>query len=361
MKRALLNLHRVISLVLAGFWLIQVATGVLLVFHWELDGFAAGTDSVAFSPGAISDRVAEIEAGAHGRKVTSIWTSGAVNEQFDIYVREPGASSADKWRINGAGEVLRTGLSPGGAFFDLLVRVHTEFLAGPGGRVLVGVSGVFLVSNVLIGAVLAWPRARHWRALLRWPSACPAIARNYGWHRLLGLGVFFPTLVVVTFGVLLAFEKPLGDAIAEPVTDPAPAFSVSTDRDGEIKISPELAIEAALSVYPDASLTALRMPSDARKAYEVRLRQPGEANRIYGDTVLIVSATSGEVALVTDPFRQPPGRAFMSFLFPVHTGQAIGLVGRVIALAAGCGVLVLMIFGVMLFTSRLRSRTRRSQ
>ena len=118
------------------------------------------------------------------------------------------------------------------------------------------------------------------------------------------------------------------------------------------------AIEAALSLYPDASLTALRMPTETRNAYQVLLRQPGEANRIYGRTEILVSAATGDAVLVSDPFDEPPGRAFMAALFPVHTGQVLGLPGRVAVLATGCGLLALMVFGVMLFAARLQGRRR---
>jgi hypothetical protein len=40
MKRALRSVHKYLSLTMAAMWLLQAATGVLLVFHWELDDWA---------------------------------------------------------------------------------------------------------------------------------------------------------------------------------------------------------------------------------------------------------------------------------------------------------------------------------
>lgn len=362
MRNFLLRLHRWTSLGLAAFWIVQVMTGVMLVFHWELDNLSAGGGQAAFSPEAISARLASLEADVPGRTISSVWTSGGDNEQFDIYVREPGAPSSDKWRINGGGEVLRVeeagAVLSDGAVFGLLVNLHTALLGGPVGHVLVGISGIVLFTNLLMGAWLAWPKGRQWRALLRRPPPRPAVARNHGWHRRLGLCLVLPALVVVGFGTLLSFEKQIGPAIAGPAPDMAPVFSGEAEGASAGPVSPAAAIEAALSLYPDASLTALRMPTETRNAYQVLLRQPGEANRIYGRTEILVSAATGDAVLVSDPFDEPPGRAFMAALFPVHTGQVLGLPGRVAVLATGCGLLALMVFGVMLFAARLQGRRR---
>lgn len=365
MNTLLVPLHRWISIGLVAFWMLQVATGVVLVFHWELNNLSASIEKTSFDPEAIGARIEGIQAEVPGRRVSSVWTSGGTNEQFDIYVREPGAPSSDIWRVNAAGELLRvrrtTDIVSNGGIFDLLIGLHTELLAGPAGRWLVGISGIFLLINLVAGAKLAWPRRHRWGSVFRRLRTGSPVARSFAWHRMLGLGAVVPAMMIVGSGVLLSFEAQLEPWIIDKVETAPPTLENSLTDSAAQNMSPASAIEAAMGLYPKASLTALRLPTETRRAYQVFLRQPGEANKVYGATEIHVSAANGRAILVSDPLNSSADEAFMTLLFPVHTGQVLGLTGRLLSLVTGMGLLVLMVFGGLLFAARRRNPVRRAQ
>ena len=66
MKVWLRKIHRYVSLALAAVWLVQASTGVLMVFHWELDDAWVTGDHRPLEPLAISRRRAARATGATG-------------------------------------------------------------------------------------------------------------------------------------------------------------------------------------------------------------------------------------------------------------------------------------------------------
>ena len=61
--------------------------------------------------------------------------------------------------------------------------------------------------------------------------------------------------------------------------------------------------------------------------------------------MVYVAAADGRLLLVEDAFDAPRARAFMDNLYPVHTGEALGFVGRLIALATGVWLLTMLVLG----------------
>src|SRR3546814_11799418 len=123
----------------------------------------------------------------------SDWSSDVCSSDLD------GAGGPLTLRIDGAGHVLRRhapgdGVSNGGLFV-LAYDLHETVLAGNAGAWFVDISGLLLLSNIILGIKLAWPGKGHLGRALRPPSARPALARLYGWHRMAGLWLAVPDFI----------------------------------------------------------------------------------------------------------------------------------------------------------------------
>ena len=82
--------------------------------------------------------------------------------------------------------------------------------------------------------------------------------------------------------------------------------------------------------------------------------QPDEWRRVYGTSVVYVAAADGRVLRTEDALRAPTATAFMSNLYPVHTGEALGVAGRVFILLVGAWLLAMLVLGVGLWLARRR-------
>lgn len=339
------RIHRWISLAVAAFWLIQAATGVLSVFHWELeDAGVAGAHSPT-DLAAIDRRLGALAPEGSGRRIISVWTTAGAPDRYDVTVAEGERERAV--RVAGDGTVLRDKGEGERGTMGTIVAIHQELLAGDAGGWIVGISGLLLCTNLILGLVLAWPKRGFWRRSLTPVGKGPLVGRLYSWHRAIGLWAAVPALFLVGAGVLLKFEDGTAKLIgAEPVA--APPVSAFAGR----PVGFAVAARAAIAAVPGSRLTAVAMPAGDKPVYRVRVLAPGERRRAYGTTTIFVDARTGTALSIARADAAPPTRAFMDGLYAVHTGEFGGLAGRLLVLALGLWLAAMIVMGVLLWWRR---------
>jgi uncharacterized iron-regulated membrane protein len=317
----------------------------LLVFRYELDDALLHGAPAAFDARALTARLESI-ADAKG-VASDVWTSGSKRDRFDIYYTD--ARGQDRtMRVNGVGEVLRDepngSLASTGAAFEALHRLHTSLYAGRAGEWIVAMSGLLLVTNLVIGLKLGWPRGgRRREALL--PRVRGSLgARRLTLHRSIGLWIALPLVLVAACGVALVF-RPEIEAWLRAGIDAPTRTAAGADR-ATPWITPDVAVRVAMARLPDATLTALVLPEQERPWYRVRLLTPAEGARIWGTTTLFVDAGSGRVLSDHRAERSSSARAFVDLLYPLHTGQQGGMVLRALLLAISVLLITLVVLGL---------------
>jgi len=356
-RTTLHRFHRWISLALAAFWLVQAVTGMLIVFHWEIDDLtiAGGPQPIDFI--AINARAQALTPPGSGRQIQSIWTAASGSDRFDISIiaNEPGAG--ETVRVNGQGTVLRTHYDgewlSGGGWIDTLITIHHNLLGGDTGSWIVGISGLLLLSNLVLGLVVGWPARRGWSRALRPSSAGPVPARRYTLHRAVGLWAAFPALLAVSAGVMLVFADGVS-ALLRPAEWSIAA--VPPPANAPLPIAMPKAVATAQELYPSATVSGISYPSDTLGAFRIRLRQKGEDALTYGQTTVFVDAESGRVIGNFDALKAPPEGWIMNGFFAFHTGEIAGLPGRLIMLLIGAWLVTMIVLGVRLWSARQRGR-----
>jgi uncharacterized iron-regulated membrane protein len=354
LKANLIRWHRWAGLAAAAFWLVQALTGVLIVFHWEIrDAFIPGAHRQT-DLAAIERTVAELTPTGSGARLDSIWTGAGAPDRYDVSIAGDMPEAGRSVRIDGAGRILVDGDFKGPAAWTTpLVLIHHNLLAGDTGSWIVGISGVLLVTNILSGLYIAWPKRGQWVRALRPARAGAAAARYYGWHRALGLIVGIPALASVTAGVLLTFSGGV-----ETVVQPTPIAAPADAPVGTASVGLAAAAGTALAAYPGSTLAAVYPPEGERPAWQIRVTQQGEARRAYGATRVFVSAVDGRILARFDALDAAPARAFIDGLFPFHTGEMGGLAGRIAVAAIGVWLATMIIVGVLLWAARRKVRAR---
>lgn len=330
--------HRWIGLIAAALWLLQAATGVFAVFHWEIE------DSITAGAHHPTDLKA-IERRLRDLAPNSMWSTAGAPDRYDVYV--PGRSL----RIDGAGNVLRV-RGDGekfahGGFVETIVVLHQSLLAGNRGRWIIGTSGLFLASNLILGIIAAWPRRNQWKRALKPSTKGSRVTTLYSWHRAAGLWLAIPALCVVTAGVLLAFDD-FTEALLHPgPDDPSPIRSTAQVRVGFAE-----AMQTALARYPGAALSGVGFPSPDNATWKITLKQRGELQRAYGKTRVFVSAVDGRVVADFNALSAPRTRRFLDLVFPFHTGEMGGTPGRIAVMTIGIWLITMIALGVSLWWTR---------
>jgi uncharacterized iron-regulated membrane protein len=168
-------------------------------------------------------------------------------------------------------------------------------------------------------------------------------------------------LLVVSFsGISMIFPRyaQLMVRMFLPVSD-APRALKSMPQPGRSPIAPSRAIAAASSVFPDADLTSIDLPSMGPEgAYVVRLRQPGEVRKSGGASVVWVDQYRGDILHIRNPRTMSAGDRFLLWQFPLHNGEAFGLPGRIVILLSGLSLPLLYVTGLSIWWRKHQARTR---
>ena len=345
-------IHRYVSLAFAALWLFQAATGCLIVFRWELDDAGVAGNRTAFQAQHLGARLDSMTA-QPDTQISSVWSANDSANRFDIFYSH---ADADRTlRVDGKGDPLRDRRNDtlsDGNIYDRLSDLHMALMLGDTGRTFLGLSGILLLTNIALGLKLAWPRAGQWIKTLGRPKGKAAVPLLYGWHRTLGLWMAVPAFITISAGVLLAFDDGLESLFKAAI--PAPAAVAPAPAPGNW-IKPSAALTTALSQYPGATLSGFSMPDTDTPWYKIRLRAKGEMPRIWGLTTIYINAHDGRTLSRYDARQMhSPARLMLDTIYPLHTGQIGGLIGRIVQMLIGLWLITMIGIGITLWWTRRR-------
>ncbi|MBV7255284.1 PepSY domain-containing protein [Pacificimonas sp. WHA3] len=354
------KIHKYIGLSLGAFWLLQVLSGLVIHFRYDIEDRLLGAQAQTVSAQQVGQAIdAASEAGFDPY---SIWISGGVEGQLDIYASRGGETYT--LRSIPDGEIIRaradSEMLDDGAFWETIKVFHQTLMMGDTGELIVGLSGAFLLFSIAMGVKAGWRGKHQWRSMTKAPAG--RISRRpvtLAWHRLLGYWLCLPLFVLVSAGVLQAWHIPLEKLLAGPAAPPPSA--AQADEDGSRApagpIDAERAVAIALAEFPGARFTAIDLPADAESSYRIKVNTPDEMRRTYGGSEVWVGV-DGSVLRKTHASELPASQQFMNALYPVHTGQVFGFTGRLLAFFAGLGMVAILILTIRIVFTRPRQPVR---
>jgi uncharacterized iron-regulated membrane protein len=135
-----------------------------------------------------------------------------------------------------------------------------------------------------------------------------------------------------------------------PVTRLAsePAFSQPT-AEGQM-ISAEQAVRIAASNIANGHPSVLALPLDERGVLSISLKTGA-----VWESEVTIDQYSGKLLHVSTPKDASASDHFLAWLFPLHTGSAFGLPGRILILILGLVPTVLFVTGTIRWRQKLRA------
>ena len=255
--------------------------------------------------------------------------------------------------IDGAGTLLREAGAMEHTLRRFMRQIHINLAMGLPGHIILIVTGFFLLTNLIFGLVAAWPRPGKWKAALKVSNNGHPVARAFSWHRAIGLWGAVPALIIAGTGTLILLEHEIGDALGvHEISLPALAAEGPPVGVGA-------AVQAAYEAIPGSRLAGTTIPSEADASYYVWVRAPGELySNGYGGSLVIVDANTAAVRGAWPVTEAEPAHAFIASFYPIHTGEAAGTFGRVLAMLTGLWLTVMIGLGVLLWLRRRRLRVK---
>ncbi len=360
----LFALHKYAGLIAGVLLTIVGVTGSLLVFHDTLDRALTPSLRLPASAGPASlqqvvDNARQAVPGSDAQR---------------LYLADPGDAHTVRFAgPEGAPGPVEVSVAPAdarvvavrqwGAYpTSWVYRLHYTLLAGTTGKYVVGVGGLCLLFFGFSGLYLWWPRRGRWRGSLRVRADKGAFRFHHDLHKSAGV-LTLPVLMVVAFsGVALVFPGPLSAMVGGLLPlEPRPSHQAPPPSPDAARLTVDEAVRAGEHSFPDATLKRVYLPTTADAPYILAYNQPGEAWSRYPASRVWVDAYRGTVIDTWDPLTVAAGSRFLVWQFPLHNGDALGLAGRWLVVAAGLLPGLLFFTGLYLWWKKRRLKNRARQ
>lgn len=376
-----LQVHLYVGLTLGVILAVVGLTGSLMVFWQPIDAWLA-PDLLASETPCQAEAYEPVDAWVAAAR-TRIPPSGYLGRLFfpnperalvslEYQIPTPGAVWDDRYHLFVApctGTVTGPRLWDtqrrpwAGPFMAVVARLHTSlFLNRPGllpdlllGNHLLSFGSVLLMVSVLVGLYLWWPRNGRWRAAFAFERHASPERRNYDLHKT--FGILSAVLLLMSLFTGIHMYSPWTGWIDRtvnlfsPVTTLDAVAPVSLPVPGTSPISPGQALAVAEEAVPGGTPKTLSFPVDERDVYTVTIGTDG-----VWDSAVSIDQYSGKIVAVSSPENASAGEMFLRWLFPLHTGHAFGLPGRIAILVLGLIPTVLYITGFIRWRQKRRAR-----
>ncbi|MFZ2871709.1 PepSY-associated TM helix domain-containing protein [Zavarzinia sp.] len=379
MRKALLLLHRYVGLGIAAFLALSGITGSVIAFNHEIDeglnpGFyAASTEGPALP---LRDLVARVETvypdifidGAslpdHAGAPVSLWAEPreGKDETINQIFVDPATGEILGARNFGACCFSAENLIP-----FLYVFHYSLSLPERWGVWLMGLIAIFWFFDCFVGAVLTFPKGRpffaNWRPAFGLKRGAGSYRRNLDLHRAGGLWSWLLLAMLALSGIAMNLQYEVFRPLLSLVTPLSPSpLEIGMPRFTEKVSPPALGFDEAMARGVEVA-AAQGEPGRALGAYHFGqfrawLIVVGEeehgpglgAARIYLDDA------TGDPLLTELPGRGTAGDIFLQLQFPLHSGQIIGLPGRILIAVMGLVVATLSVTGIILWGYKRKGR-----
>ncbi len=372
-RRVVFWMHLIAGLVASLFIAVMSLTGIAIAFETEilayLDRDVARVEQPAGSAPLAIDALLEQTRAAHaGFENASLNVPGAPDRAYRLSARggkslyiNPYTGDATPPPSAAAHEVLH-----------LLEEVHMALgLEGESeaiGRLIQGSANLAFTFLCISGLVLWFPRKwtrKTLRPLMTLVQTKTRRARDFNLHSVFGFWSVLFLLVISASAVTFSFnwahelvfriageEAPKGRGFGMLLVPPKP---VPAPSEGEARLSLETVRERVANAFPGHNALMFSLAPRAADAPE----RPVDVHVLMPD----LFATRGRVLVQVDPYRgtllsnvafadRPPGLRARVWLRFLHTGEAFGLPGKVLATLATLASLVLVYTGITLTLRR---------
>lgn len=389
MRTWLVPLHRWLGLATAAFLFVAGATGALIAWDHEIDGWLNPAMHDARSAGPARDPVAlaaRLEADDPRVRVRFVPLATLPGEALSVFLEprtdaatgrphepgynqvalDPATGEVQARREWGRVSLTREHLMP--FLYKLHYSLHLPTAGGfDTGVWLMGLVGIAWVLDTLVALWISFPSARQWRRsfAFRWRDGGHRL--TFDLHRSGAMWVYPLLLVLAVTSVAMNLREPVVRPVVSWFSTLAP--------------SPFAAAPAALPGGADTPLAQLAPQVIATATAEARRRgieapagglfraadfgvwgvgfytpERSHGDGSLGNPWIYVDATGRQVLGADVPGRGSAGDLFLQSMFPLHSGRIAGVPGRVLVSALGVGVATLSVTGVLLWARKRRAR-----
>jgi len=247
-------------------------------------------------------------------------------------------------------------INPRETFFHFMEEIHRGLVAGPTGKLVMGINSIVFLFILGTGIVLWWPtasKALTQRLKVKWGSSWKRL--NHDFHIVLGFYTSIFLLIMALTGVGMSFDwvgNTINTLTNSPKQRPEPPTS-TVPTAGGATFSADAALQAAQRQLPAAESYSVQLPKEPTGSMQVGIL-PTNALTDRATTDVYFDQYSGQVLRQTTYGQQPVGQRIRGLFKPVHTGAIFGWPTKVLSFVVICLGFTFPITGTILWWNRTR-------
>lgn len=386
MRAIILRFHRYVGLALAAILILMGASGALLAFYDDIDGFLnAGMYVVPPGPRAeplppllLRKRLEEQIPGVHAHNVPLSFHSGRA-AVFPVTSTEGTPLENDEYFVNpytGAilGQRKRGDLSQGLAnLMPFILKFHTSLLLGKTGNTILGIAALLWVFDCLFGLYLTFPPRRepprrtseqwltHWAGA--WLVRGGSFVRTaFTTHRAIGLWIWIMLLVFAVSATHMRLPSVYNPLVARALGGMGDIYAQLTPVHvpEDQRLSWDQALAAAEGRMAElAAQRGFTVEEPRAFAYQdfnglFYYRVRSTLDFAQGNTALWIHPRTGELVHFAPPGGEAAGDTLTAWLVALHFGSIWGRPHQVFVSLCGLLVIVLSVTGAILWWRKYR-------
>lgn len=346
--------------------LLMSATGVFLAFERQIVAFAerdlrATAADAAQAPLPLSRVVSAAMAAAPDGKPSNVVVRSDRFAPVTVAFGRERTLFVNPY----TGAVLGEGASRLRAFFEANESLH-RWLAMKGdardrGKALTGAANLAFLFIVLSGLVIWIPRRRTRTGFgnaMFFRRGLRGRARDFNWHHVLGIWAFLPLVAIVFSGTVISYPwmsrlvyRAFGST--PPKQQPPPGNERGGGKLDSAALDRLWTVASAETarVAPQWKSLSMRLPIPSKGTLSVAVDQGNGARPDRRSQLVIDPRTAGVVEHKTYG-QQESGQQARSWLRWIHTGEAGGILGQLVAMLASAAAVVLVYTGLALALRR---------
>jgi uncharacterized iron-regulated membrane protein len=375
-RKRWLDVHLWLGLILGFLLSIYGITGSILVFYPEIDEWLNSemlivkppADSVSYQPLATLFEVGRKAMPTQAKHTFatyprndnaaltqrySVAAAGGINENWLVAVDPYTAQVLGKRLMGSSDSVIPK------TFIGFIFVLHYALLIKSEeiSAVVVGVSGALLIISVLTGLIVWWPLTGRWRQALVVKPKSGSVRFNYDLHKVSGFYSALVMLPVLFSGVYMVLPHQVVPVLElfSPVT--YRYWFHSTPPTGNAQaIGMDEAVAIAKQRYPTGRPHFIYGAPDPAKTYTVCQDGVDAPGSLLQRRCLVMDRYSGKILDVDDPTIGTAGEVFTHWQWPLHSGQAFGMTGRILVFITGLACPVLFVTGLIRWRQKKRAK-----
>ena len=373
LRRVVTRLHRWAGLAVMACLLVAAVTGTWLVFRVEMDRLVNPEQRIVQAETQrlpLASIIESVERWFPRASVHTLILQDRADDSISAYLdsKDGAALEFDRVFFNPYTGAFLGGRNTQDLVFTranvdpLIDRLHYSLWIKNWGLSLMGVVAFVWLATSVVGLGLAWPAA--WRRIQGWLPVLSArtdrgaYQTNYRVHRAIGVWCF-PVLSLLAFTSFYQnmpqYVRPVVNAFS-PLATPPPGRPVAGSAS---IVTPDRALESLAVRFPDGEAQSIGINRRSGR-YSILFRLPGDLSTDGGNWVFADMVT-GDIVGEKIEKTSRAGDRFLAWIFPLHTGTAFGMPGRIVIAAVGVGLVAMILSGFYVWLIKWRMRRRVSR